>query len=115
MVVCQDERVSRMDDNWAKDIPRICQRLVKAAFGDVNHRDQPLAGIKHDSPQDLLTEKLQIGAGPIDGFRAVECFGTRVLTLGDCRHGERSNQRLCFATREELKQLLNRSTGQSLD
>ena len=80
-----------MDDNRPKDIPRISRRLVKAAIGDVNHRDQPLAGIKHDSPQDLPIEKLQIGAGPIDGFGAVECFGTRMFTLGDCRHREGSN------------------------
>jgi hypothetical protein len=28
VVVYQDERVSRMDDKWAKDIPRIRQRLI---------------------------------------------------------------------------------------
>ncbi len=89
--MCQDKRVSRVDNNWAKNIPRIRQRLVKAALGDVNHRDQPLAGIKQDNPQNLLIKKLQICAGTTNGFGAVKCFGTRMSALGDCRHRERSH------------------------
>jgi len=49
-----------MDDNRAKDIPRISQRFVEAALSDVNHRDQPLACIKEENPQDLLIEKLKM-------------------------------------------------------
>jgi hypothetical protein len=45
-----------MDDNRAKDISGISQRFVEAALSNVNHRDQPLASIKQDNPQNLLIE-----------------------------------------------------------
>src|SRR5258708_37658600 len=104
-----------MRNGRPKYLPRMSKRLVESTLGNIDHCDQSLARIKQDNPQNLLIEKLHIRAGTINRFRAVECFRTRVLTLGDCRHRERSNQRLGLTAREELKELLNRSTGQGLD
>src|ERR1700760_1419023 len=104
-----------MRNDRPKYLPWMSKRLVESALGNIDHCDQSLARIKQDNPQNLLIEKLHISAGTINKFRAVECFRTRVLAFGDCRHRERGNQHLPFAAREELKQLLNRSTGQGLD
>ena len=46
VVVYQDERVCRMGNNRAEYIPRIRQRLIKSALGNISHRDQSLARIK---------------------------------------------------------------------
>ena len=89
-----------MTDHRSKDIPWIRQRFVKAALSDVNHRDQPLACIKQDYPQDLLIKELHVDAGIINGVRAIEDSGTCMLTLGNSRHRESSNQRLGLSTRE---------------
>src|ERR1700739_3942772 len=104
-----------MRNGRPKYLPRMSKRLVESTLSNIDHCDQSLARIKQDNPQNLLIEKLHLSAGTINRFRAVECFRTRVLAFGDCRHRERSNQRLCFAARKELNKLLNRSTGQALD
>jgi hypothetical protein len=62
------------------------QRFVKSALGDVNHRGQPLAGIKQDYTQDLLIEKLHVDAGAINGVPAVKNSRTSMLTLGNGEH-----------------------------
>src|SRR5258708_30806112 len=104
-----------MRNGRPKYLPRMSKRLVESTLGNIDHCDQSLARIKQDNPQNLLIEKLHISAGTINRFRAVECFRTRVLAFGDCRHRERSKQHLRLAAREEFKQLLNRSTGHALD
>src|SRR5258707_15483432 len=109
MIVHQDEGVGRMTNYRPKDISRIRQRFVKATLSDVNHRDQPLAGIKQDYTQDLLIEKLHFGAGAINGVRAIEDSRTRMLTFGNSGHRERSDERLGLSAGAELKQLLGGS------
>src|SRR5258708_15122924 len=104
-----------MRNGRPKYLPRMSKRLVESTLGNIDHCDQSVARIKQDNPQNLLIEKLHISAGTINRFRAVECFATSMFTLGDCRHRECRNQGLRLAAREELKQLLNRSTGQGLD
>ena len=85
MVVHQDEGADRMTNYRPKDIPRIRQRFVKAGLSDVNHHDQPLAGLKQDYTRDLLIEKLHFGAGDINGVRAIEDSKTRIRTIGNGR------------------------------
>ena len=104
-----------MRDHRAKNITRVCQRLIKSALGNVDHRDQPLARIKQDNAQNLLIEKLHISTSVINGFRVIEHVRTSVLTLCDHRHGESSHHRLGFTLRQALTQLLKRSAGQSLN
>src|ERR1700751_1636912 len=98
-----------MRNGRPKYLPGMSKRLVESTLGNIDHCDQSLARIKQDNPQNLLIEKLHISAGTINRFWAVECFRTRVLAFGDCRHRERSNQHLRLATWQELNQLLDGS------
>jgi hypothetical protein len=42
------------------------QRLIDTSFGDFNGRDVAVAGVQQNDAQNLLVEKLHIGAGSID-------------------------------------------------
>jgi hypothetical protein len=42
------------------------QRLIDTSFADFNGRDVAVARVHQNDPQNLLVEKLHIGAGSID-------------------------------------------------
>ena len=66
MVVHEHESISRLSDNGPKDIARMSQRLIDTSFGDFNGRDVAVASVQQNDAQDLLVEKLHIGAGSIN-------------------------------------------------
>ena len=90
----QDERVSRKRDDRAKHITGMRERFVKAALGNVDHRDQSLASIEEDKALNLLIEKFHISTSLVNGFRVIEHIRASVLTLCDERHGKSSHYRL---------------------
>ena len=66
MVVHEDEGISRSPDYGTKYVARISQRLIDTSFSDFNGRDVALARVQQNDSQNLLIEKLHIGAGSID-------------------------------------------------
>jgi hypothetical protein len=66
MVVHEHGRISRLSNNGPEDIARKNQRFIDTSFGDFNGRDVVVARVQQNDAQNLLVEKLHIGAGSID-------------------------------------------------
>src|ERR1700738_1095678 len=69
MVVREHESISRLADYRPKNVPRISQRLVNTSLGDFKGRNVAVARVQQNNAQNLLVEKLHIGAGSIDRSR----------------------------------------------
>src|SRR5260221_11605083 len=80
----QHESVGQKRDCQPKNLSRPGKRLVDGSSGDFNGRDLAVAGIEKDDTQNLLVEKLHIGARSVDRFRVVEVARTCVLSFGYC-------------------------------
>src|ERR1700736_3209154 len=66
MVVHEDKTVGRLSDYGSEYVPRMSQRFIDTSFIDFNGRDVAVARVQQNDAQDLLVEKLHIGAGSID-------------------------------------------------
>ena len=58
------------------------QRLVDRSSADFNGRDVAVASIEKNDTQDLLVQKLHVGAGSVDRFRLVERLRKGVFGFG---------------------------------
>ncbi len=80
----QHESVGQKRDCRPKNLSRPGKRLVDGSSADFNGRDLAVAGIEKDDTQNLLVEKLHIGARSVDRFRVIELARTGVLGFGYC-------------------------------
>ena len=62
----ENKGISRLSANGAEDVARMSQRLVYASFSDFDGRNVAVARVQQNDAQNLLVEKLHIGAGSIN-------------------------------------------------